>query len=101
VKEAKVTKDYEALCQVIREAKHLSKDRRQELLVACQGMTSAKRTIEPEEIQEWMTFHQHQNMKFGAIGGHITLTTCFTSIRNIRTYRCSACREEAYVNDPF
>src|SRR5574337_334611 len=95
--EAERINDGEAIAQVIREAKHLSKERREELLSAIRYLPKAKRNIEPSEVQEWHKLHQHADKYHGAIGGHITKTECYTSIGTFETYKCSSCGEEAFV----
>lgn len=99
MKEAKVNSDYEVLCQIIRETKYLSENRREELLQACRGLVSATRSILPAETEEWFELHAHQEIYTGAIGGHIIMITCCTAIGDINTYRCSVCREEAYIEE--
>jgi hypothetical protein len=98
MRDAKKCKDYDALCKVIRENKYLSPERRGELLRAVHHVPRAKRSIEENELQEWMQLHQHPKVYMGAIGGHITKTECYTSIGTIESYFCSVCGEDCYVD---
>lgn len=99
--EAKKSADYEALCQTVRLCKTLSEERKGQLIHAVYRVPKATRTIEPEEVQEWMELHSHADKYHGCIGGHITKTECYTSIGTMVTYMCGSCREEAYVNEDF
>lgn len=100
MKDSKKSKDYDALCQVVKEAKYLSKERRIELASALHRIPKSNRTIEPTELNEWFELHHHSDRYHGCIGGHITKTECYTSIGTLVTYNCSSCGEEAYVADP-
>ena len=101
--EAKKTKNYEALCQVVKLAKYLSPERRGEMMIALHTVPNYTRDISINEVQEWLTFHQHREerkgMPFGVCGGNITKTECYTSVGTMTTYLCQYCHEQAYVDD--
>jgi hypothetical protein len=99
--EAVETNNYEAICQIIREAKNLSDQRREELLHSIRYMPKSKRTILPEEKEKWFALHRHADKYHGAIGGHITKTECYTSLGTMTTYDCATCGEQAWIDEDF
>ena len=55
--------------------------------------------IEYYRYEQFAKNHRHKDVNKGAIGGHISIDTVFTSIGCGRSVRCSICDEDADITD--
>lgn len=97
--QAKKSKDYDALAQVIHEAKYLSKERRNQLSWTICEIPKSTRDVHSNELDEWRELHRHSNKYTGLIGGGLSKTETHTTIGTMVSYFCSVCGEKAYVCD--